>query len=291
MTWGIAVHGGADPFDGVRYDREEAHLAQVLRAGAAQLAAGEAALDVVERATQQLEACGYHAAGRGASANAAGVWELDALIMDGAARRIGAVACLQGFFSPIAVARRVMETTPHALIAGIGAEVFAQTENFPRIADPAAYYTPAPTRRVKVASGETSHGTVGAVARDRFGRLAAAVSTGGLYGKLPGRVGDTPLPGAGAWADERVAVVCTGLGEFFIKSATAADVSARMRYGGQALARAAQGALLDMKLQGGEGGMIAIDAAGNIVAPFTGNGMKRGIANAAGRFEVATFKI
>jgi L-asparaginase/beta-aspartyl-peptidase (threonine type) len=135
-----------------------------------------------------------------------------------------------------------------------------------------------------------AHGTVGAVARDRDGRLAAATSTGGLLGKRPGRVGDAPLIGAGTWADRRCAISCTGQGELFIRANVAADVSARMAYARQSLHAAAAGALADMAALGGDGGLIAVDADGDVATPFVSEGMKRGIAKSDGRRDVRTFR-
>lgn len=288
MVWSLALHGGAGPTRGRTYEAEEAHMAQVLQRGADMLDAGATALDVVTAMVAELEDCGFHVAGKGASPNTNGDYELDAAIMDGAQRRAGGVAALIGFRSPIAVARAVMETTPHVLLVGKGAADFARKTKCEAVTDPAAYYTPAITRAVE--PGELAHGTVGAVARDIAGRLAAATSTGGLLGKMPGRVGDAPLIGAGTWADERVAVSCTGQGEYFIRAAVAADISARVRYGGQTLASACAGALADMETQGGDGGLIAVDAMGNVTTPYVSEGMKRAIATQAGRFEVATFR-
>jgi L-asparaginase/beta-aspartyl-peptidase (threonine type) len=288
MGWALALHGGAGPARGRTYEAEEAHMRALLERGADALEEGASALDVVVMMVAELEACGMHVAGRGASPNSAGVFELDAAIMDGAARRAGAVAALSGFLSPIACARAVMEKTPHVLLAGAGAAAFCEAQGLARVEDPAAYYTPAVRR--PVLPGELAHGTVGAVACDRSGKLAAATSTGGLLGKTPGRVGDAPLVGAGTWADERVAVSCTGQGEYFIRAAVAADVSARMRYGGQSLAAATAGALADMETQGGDGGLIAVDAGGHVATPYVSEGMKRGVATQAGRFEVKTFR-
>jgi L-asparaginase / beta-aspartyl-peptidase len=288
MVWSLALHGGAGPTRGRTYESEEAHMAEVLKRGADMLDAGATALDVVTAMVAELEDCGHHVAGKGASPNLDGIYELDAAIMDGAQRRAGGVAALVGFRSPVAVARAVMETTPHVLLVGNGAAAFAKQAKCEAVGDPAAYYKPAITRAV--VPGELAHGTVGAVARDIAGRLAAATSTGGLLGKMPGRVGDAPLIGAGTWADERVAVSCTGQGEYFIRAAVAADISARVRYGGQTLASACAGALADMETQGGDGGLIAVDAMGNVTTPYVSEGMKRGIATQAGRFEVATFR-
>jgi L-asparaginase / beta-aspartyl-peptidase len=288
MTWALVLHGGAGPSRHRTYEAEEAHMAALLRAGADQLTAGASALDVVAAMVRELEECGMHVAGRGASPNSAGEYELDAAIMDGARRTAGAVAGLVGFRSPVLAARAVMEHTPHVLLVGEGAAAFCRRQGLEEVPDPAGYYTPAV--KTPVQPGALAHGTVGAVALDTGGRLAAATSTGGLINKLAGRVGDAPLIGAGTWADERVAVSCTGQGEYFIRAAVAADVSARMRYGGQTLAAAAAGALADMETRGGDGGLIAVDASGTVTAPYNSEGMKRAIATSAGRFEVKTFR-
>lgn len=287
MVWSLVLHGGAGPTRGRTYEAEEAHMAEVLKRGADMLDDGATALDVVTAMVAALEESGFHVAGKGASPNRNGDYELDAAIMDGTQRRAGGVGALIGFRSPIAVARALMETSPHVLLVGAGAADFAAQSGCETIDDPAAYYTPAITRPVE--PGELAHGTVGAVARDIAGRLAAATSTGGLLNKTPGRVGDTPIIGSGTWADERVAISCTGQGEYFMRAAVAADVSARVRYGKQTLASACSGALADMASLGGDGGLIAVDAMGNVATPYNSEGMKRGIATQAGRFEVTTF--
>lgn len=286
-NWALALHGGAGAIAVRRYQREEEHMSAVIDRGAAMLAKGMSALDVVVAMAGALEASGLHVAGKGAAPNAAGIVELDASVMNGATREAGAVAALQGFISPARVARGVMEKTPHVLLVGDGACAFAREQGFERVDDPATYYTPAE-------SGHPGHelpsGTIGAVALDMDGRLAAATSTGGLSGKLPGRIGDSPIIGAGCWADERVAVSCTGLGEYFMRANCAADVAARVAYAQASLAEAAQGALNDVKRLGGDGGLIAVDNKGNVATPFTSQGMKRAFATSAGAREVKTFR-
>ncbi len=282
-AWALALHGGAGAIAAHLHERDEAHMAGLIDQGAAMLARGKSALDVVTAMVEALEACGLHVAGKGSAPNADGAVELDASIMDGASRKAGAVAALRGFLSPVRVARGVMEKTSHVLLAGEGAAQFATAQGFARVDDPKSYYTPAE-------SGLPGAGTVGAVALDMAGKLAAAASTGGLEGKLPGRVGDTPIIGAGCWADERAAVSCTGLGEYFMRANAAADVSARIAYGKQSLTDAAASAIADVRRLGGFGGLIAVDAHGNVATPFESQGMKRGIATSSGVREIKSFR-
>ncbi|MCF6291903.1 MAG: isoaspartyl peptidase/L-asparaginase [Robiginitomaculum sp.] len=284
----LALHGGAGPIRNPDTSKEVANLTMLLNAGEAALLAGASALDVVETMIQQLEEAGLYIAGRGSSPNKNGEFELDASIMDGAKRKAGSVCALQGIVSPILVARAVMEKTPHVMLAGGGARKFALEQGFAEITDTAKHFVPISPKGKK--TDDLAHGTVGCVALDKQGHLAAGTSTGGVLNKIPGRVGDTPLIGAGTWADQQVAVSCTGQGEYFIRAAVAVDVSARMTYGGFSIDAAAAGALADMQRQGGDGGLIAIDHQGQVSMPFISHGMRRAALHGDGRREVLVFR-
>ncbi len=279
----LAIHGGAGNYDKAEQDVQIEHLRSVAERGRTMLLGGVSALDVVEELAVMLEDAGLYVAGKGTGPNSAGEYELDACIMDGASRNVGAVAALKGFKNPVRVARAVMEHTPHVMLAGNGAQTFAALRNCTPVENPLEYYIICGVTRLP---HELDTGTIGVVARDNKGRLAAATSTGGLLGKMAGRVGDSPLPGAGCWADERVAISCTGQGEYFIKAATAADISARMAYADTPLPEAAKAALTDMKTQGGYGGVIALGKTGIATMPYTSKGMRRAWIDADGAVRV-----
>ncbi len=297
MTSVLAIHGGAGTMAPSSMDAEAGHahragLHRALMAGHQVLAAGGPAIEAVTAAVVALEDDPLFNAGRGAVFARNGQHEMDAAVMDGATLRIGAVAGICGPRNPVLAARAVMEHSPHVLLAGPGALEFLRTHGV-AFAGPDYFYT---ARRYKamqaalLARPEFSarmddadrHGTVGAVALDQSGGLAAATSTGGMTGKLPGRVGDSPLPGAGTWADTACAMSATGHGESFIRTASGHELSARLRLAGDDLDAASAAVMAALEAVGGDGGLVALDAAGRVSMPFNTRGMYRGVIGADG---------
>jgi beta-aspartyl-peptidase (threonine type) len=302
----IGIHGGCgtlakDLLSEAEWAETRAHLQASLRAGWKILAAGGAALDAVEMAVVAMEDSPHFNAGYGAALTENSEHELDASIMDGATLRAGAVCAARIIRNPIRAARAVMEKTDCVLLAADAADAFARTAGLMTV--PNSYFTT--ERRVKalaslkaraargtigLASEAEKHGTVGAVALDQNGNLAAATSTGGFNNKPVGRVGDTPIIGAGTYAKNSLcAVSCTGQGEIFIRRVAAYDVAARMSYGGQTLQQATDALVFDVLASHKIGaGMVAVDAGGRVYAPFNTLGMARGWMTADGVAHVAT---
>ena len=292
----LVIHGGAGVIERASMSAEaereiRAALDAALDAGHEVLARGGSALDAVEAAVVSLEEEPRFNAGKGAVFNAEGRHELDASIMVGDGRQAGAVASVTTVRSPIRLARRVMEQSPHVMLMGEGAERFADDHaDLERVPNEwfdtdarreqleRAQQREAGERQADAADLRGQYfGTVGAVALDAQGRIAAATSTGGMTNKKWGRVGDSPIIGAGTWADTNCGVSATGWGEFFIRNAVAHEICARMAYGGDTLAEASDAVVMEViPAHGGDGGVIALDGQGNIALPFNTAGMYRG---------------
>lgn len=266
----LVIHGGAFSLDR-DYTAQALFIRDVLKRGHAALANGTSALDAATDAVHALEDSGLYVAGKGAGPNRKGYWELDASIMDGTNGKCGAVSSLRRFQNPIRCARAVMEKSEQVFFTAEGAENFLLSHGFKTLPDPSAYFTP-----VEKPAMERAVGTVGAVALDKQGRLAAATSTGGVKGKPEGRVGDTPLIGAATWADNNIAISTTGIGEYFIRSAAAHDVAARVRYAAQSSAGAVEAALARVKELGGWGGIISVSRDGTVYCGHAATGMHHG---------------
>ena len=308
----LAIHGGAGTIlrKNMSAEKEAAYrakLEEALRAGYALLDGGSEALDAVQAAILIMEDSPLFNSGHGAVLTSAGTCEMDASVMRGDTGMAGAVAGVTTTRHPILAARAVMEHSPHVLLSGAGADTFAREQGLEQVPN-AFFHT---TRRVQQlerwrerqkstgslsgawdAQPDERHGTVGAVALDREGHLAAGTSTGGMVGKLWGRIGDSPIPGAGTWAaDHTCAVSGTGWGEFFMRGTIARDVAALMEFGGLDLEQAAQRVVrTQLTERGGTGGVIALDAQGRVSAPFNTAGMYRGWIDREGRVEVHLYE-
>ena len=290
----LVVHGGAGTIlrEQMTRDRERAYrekLTEALRAGQRILDEGGLCLDAVEAAIVVLEDSPLFNAGKGAVFNSKGENELDAAVMEGAALKAGAVAGVRTIKNPIRAARAVMEKSPHVMMTGSGAEEFSREQEL-ELVDPKYFFEQRRWEQLEKARkqerqaldhtifrGEEKFGTVGAVALDAQGNIAAGTSTGGMTNKKFGRVGDSPIIGAGTYADNRsCGVSCTGHGEYFIRAAAAHEVSALMRHKGWEVQRAADEVIKRIGEMGGSGGLIALDGRGNVAMSFNTPGMYRG---------------
>lgn len=296
----LAVHGGAGrlvpaEFSAQRTATARRGLGQSLAAGMAVLRNGGSALDAVVAAVAVLEDDEQFNAGRGGVLTSAGGVEHDAAVADGAARRAGAVTCVCGIRNPVLAARAVLERSPHVLMSGAGAHALARREGLTFV--PADWFVTARRQEQLVTSLSSGRaefdftgGTVGAVALDGEGHLAAATSTGGMTGQLAGRIGDSPFVGAGTWADDRTcAVSATGDGEALMLSVFAHEVDALVRLAGLGLGMACQRALHEVELRAGTGGCIAVGPDGTVAMPFTSAGMFRGSVDATGVRRIGVF--
>lgn len=311
----MVIHGGAGTIlkEQMTPEKEEAYrsaLEEALRTGYEILRQGGNSLDAVERTIHILENNPLFNAGKGAVFTNQGKNELDASIMDGATGKAGAVAGVTTLKNPISAARAVMEKSEHVMLVGAGAEQFAIAQGLETV-DPSYFYTQerwdglqralrrdsannsaSLTDRATKLPADPDHkfGTVGCVALDQEGNIAAGTSTGGMTNKRYGRVGDAPIIGAGTFANEQVGVSCTGWGEFYIRHVVAYDIAAQMAYKQMSVADAALASLDKVGAAGGDGGVIALDKNGNIAMPFNTAGMYRGAVTKDGRIEVAIFK-
>ena len=294
--WKLVIHGGAGVIERSRMtpDKERAvraGLDRALDAGSAILSSGGSALDAVEAAVKVLEDDPNFNAGRGSVFTWDGVIELDASIMDGRNRAAGSVAGVTRTRNPISLARAVMEKSNHVLLGGDGANAFSREQGLEQV-DPSYFATPErrqqledmKTQNLSALEVEYKYGTVGAVALDSGGHVAAATSTGGTTGKRWGRVGDSPIIGAGTYADDRgCAVSATGTGEYFIRVGVAHEICARMRLDNLPTQQAADAVMTEVRQLGGDGGVIVVTPQGDMVYSFNTPGMYRGRADADGR--------
>jgi len=294
IQWRLVVHGGAGSEriahdDPVHEAQARSGLDEALKAGSDILSAGGTAIDAVEAAARSLEENACFNAGRGSVLTERGVVELDAAIMDGRTRQAGAVSGIQTTRAPISLARRLMEHGPHVFLAGAAADRFAAAAGLEQVPND-FFILPERRRQLEeaLAAGSEAdpikYGTIGAVAVDVRGNVASATSTGGITAKRWGRVGDSPLIGAGTYADDRAgAISATGSGEYFIRAVAAHEVASRIRLGGATLQEAIDGVLADISALGGRGGLIGVTPDGDAAWAFTTPAMYRGMADATGR--------
>lgn len=309
-NFAIAIHGGAGTLmtGSVPAEREKAFhdkLSESLEAGRKILSTGGSAIDAVEASVRVLEDCPLFNSGKGSVFNNDGINEMDAAIMNGKTLKAGAIAEVHTIRNPITAAKAVMEKSKHVLLANKGAEKFAKECGL-EIVDPSYFYDEERHQQWLatkdsddnyswagdgIPANTKKFGTVGCVALDSQGNIAAATSTGGINNKKFGRVGDSPIIGAGTYANNKTcAVSCTGEGEYFIRNVVAYDISALMEYKGFTLAQATAEVMKKVALLGGEGGLIAIDAQGNISAPFNTSSMFRGWITTAGEKFTGVFR-
>ncbi|MBO9621469.1 MAG: isoaspartyl peptidase/L-asparaginase [Sphingomonas sp.] len=301
--WTLVIHGGAGIIEKSRVTPEQeagvrAGLEAALEAGSKVLAAGGDSLDAVQAAIQVLEDDPHFNAGRGAVFTWEGKNELDSAIMDGRTRAAGAVAGITTTRHPVAAARAVMEKSPHVMLAGAGADQFAREQGLEQV-DNSWFGTPERRRQLDKMKANSKlgwfdvdlkYGTVGAVALDEKGHVAAATSTGGLTGKRWGRIGDSPIIGAGTYADDRAcAVSATGSGEYFIREGVAHEICARVRFKGETLKAAADTVMAETQALGGTGGVIVTGPTGEMAWSFNTPGMYRARASSSGERLVAFY--
>ena len=294
VEFSIAIHGGAGTITrkNMTPGKENAYrskLKETLNVGYSILNKGGTSLDAVEATIRIMENSELFNAGKGAVFTNAGTNELDASIMDGRNLKAGAVARVKTVKNPISAARKVMEETWHVMLSGDGADKFAKEQGLD-IVDPSYFYTQRRWDSLKKIQVE-KHGTVGCVALDKHGNLAAGTSTGGLTNKRWGRVGDSPIIGAGTYANNQTCAVSgTGQGEYFIRGNVAYDVSAIMEYKGKSVGEAAQNVIRKLSDMGGNGGIITMDSKGDISMPFNTAGMYRGFRKAGQAAEIFIYK-
>ena len=297
QPYGLAIHGGAGTItrENMSTEKEAEYISKLtaaLKTGYAILENGGSGLDAVEATIKVMEDSPLFNAGKGAVFTGAGTNELDASIMDGATLQGGAVAGVKTVKNPISAARKVMEKTWHVLLAGEGADAFAKEQGLD-IVDNSYFHTEHRFKSlIKAKEKEMEkHGTVGCVALDKKGNLAAGTSTGGLTNKRWGRVGDSPIIGAGTYAsNETCAVSATGQGEYFIRGSVAFDIAAQMDYEKKSVQTAAQAVIDKLTERGGTGGVIVMDRKGNIAMPFNTEGMYRGFYLNDGELTVKIYK-